>query len=366
MAVISFKCPNCEGELIFDPSSQNYKCEYCGSAFTQAQLDAMNGEEQLSSEEQEAFSEEYEEAYTEGAVHTEGADPTATMLYTCPSCGAEIVTDATTAATFCFYCHNPVVLSGRLDGKYLPDRIIPFQIDEKRAKSEFLSFVKKKKYVPGEFFKEEQIEKLSGVYFPYWICDCDRKVDYDAKAKKLRIWRAGDVEYTETKEYVIERKGTVHFENLTKEALKKADRILVEGVQPFRLEEMKPFQMSYLSGFQAEKRDMESQEFVKDLDQETNRYTQKLVSSTVSGYNAVTSSSLNGKILDMDWKYLLVPVWLLTYKKEDSDRIYYFAMNGQTGKVVGDLPISMQKLLLHSGVIGLVVFILFLIGGYMI
>ena len=154
MAVISYKCPNCDGELVFDPASQKYKCEYCNSLFTQEELDALNPAQ---STEQKADSDADEKAMgqekagagkadREESHETEHTDDA--VIYTCPSCGAEIVTDDTTAATFCYYCHNPVVLGGRLDGKFLPDHIIPFQIDRKKAEETFLAYVGKKKFVP--------------------------------------------------------------------------------------------------------------------------------------------------------------------------------------------------------------------------
>ena len=155
MAVVSYKCPYCGGELEFDPVSQKYKCPYCLAVLDELPEDAAKETEEKKEtkevKETKAESQENEEA----------------VLYTCPSCGAEIITDATTAATFCYYCHNPVVLSGRLEGKYLPDMVVPFQLDKKKATESFLSFVKKKKFVPTAFFNKNQIEKLTGVYYPY-------------------------------------------------------------------------------------------------------------------------------------------------------------------------------------------------------
>ena len=147
MAVISFKCPNCDGELIFDPETQKYKCEYCGSKFTQAELDAlqpaeskeMNAGAADGSDEAEQETTEQQSADTK---KKEGEDGGAeAVIYNCPSCGAEIVTDATTAATFCYYCHNPVVLGKRLEGKYLPNKVIPFKISKKEAEKRFLEYV---------------------------------------------------------------------------------------------------------------------------------------------------------------------------------------------------------------------------------
>ena len=140
MAVISFKCPNCDGELIFDPATQKYKCEYCVSTFTQEELDNMEREE--STEKQLGASSGYTgEMYDGGSdsdVTDDGANQADAVMYTCPSCGAEIITDATTAATFCYYCHNPVILGGRLSGEFLPDKIIPFEITKEHAIQHFL------------------------------------------------------------------------------------------------------------------------------------------------------------------------------------------------------------------------------------
>ena len=164
MAVISFKCPNCDGELIFDPATQKYKCEYCISTFTQEELDEMTPEE--STENHLGASSGYVEENVIGADAAEESDgdngtgdgkQEEAVMYTCPSCGAEIITDATTAATFCYYCHNPVILGGRLSGEFLPDKIIPFEITKEQAVKQFLEYVGKKKFIPKAFFSKQAI-----------------------------------------------------------------------------------------------------------------------------------------------------------------------------------------------------------------
>lgn len=109
MPVLIYKCPNCDGDVRFDPESQGFKCEYCESVFSQEELlrYAPNQSKEAASS------------------CNRNDDKGGAVIYSCPTCGAEIVTDSTTAATFCFYCHNPVVLSGRLEGEYSPDKIIP-------------------------------------------------------------------------------------------------------------------------------------------------------------------------------------------------------------------------------------------------
>ena len=352
MAVISYKCPNCGGDLRFDPATQGYKCEYCMSSFSQAELEQANPEkEQPKASEAEPVSE---------AAPAEGASA---ILYSCPSCGAEIVTDATTAATFCYYCHNPVVLQGRLEGAYLPDSILPFQVDRAEAEKVFLEYVKKKKFVPQAFFNKAQIEKLSGIYFPYWVCDEKLDGELQASATKVRTWRMGDTEYTETKFYEVARAGQIEIKELTKNALKKANRKLIEGVQPFPLKEAKEFTMGYLSGFQAEKRDLEKQDLKEEVQQEVKKYAQDLMKDSISGYTAVSTKHLNLRSEEGIWNYVLLPVWTLTYKGRDA-KVYYYAMNGITRKICGEFPLDYKKVAILFAAVAVPIWILFLIGGY--
>lgn len=357
MAVISYKCPNCGGELVFDPSAQNFKCEYCSSSFSQEELEAMKptaaGEQSVESESDAAGSDDMKGDSEEG------------VIYICPSCGAQIVTDSTTAATICYYCHNPVVLSGRLSGELKPDRIIPFAIDKKQAEQRFLDFVHSKKFVPRALFQKNQIEKLSGVYFPYWVYACTMEGSMDAQGTNIRVWRSGDVEYTETKYYQVEREGTLEISNLTKNALTKVNRRLIETVFPYDLTKMKEFHMGFLSGFQAEKRDVESESVRQQTEQEVKEYGRQLLRDTISGYSGVTVGSHQEKIQKETWSYVLLPLWTLTYKGKNG-KLYYYSLNGQTGKIYGELPIDYKRVSLLAGAVALIVLVFFLIVGYLV
>ncbi len=360
MAVISYKCPNCDGELVFDPASQNYQCEYCMSRFSQQELEAMKPDAASEQKAEPAPS----AASSDGEDTAEGTREEA-VVYSCPSCGAQVVTDATTAATFCYYCHNPVVLSGRLSGEYLPDHVIPFAIDKEQARKRFLDYVHSRKFIPRAFFKKQQIEKLSGIYFPYWVYECELEGRLDAQARQVRVWRSGEMEYTETKTYAIERSGTVHLGGITKNALKKADHQLAQGVLPYDLNGKKEFHMGYLSGFQAEKRDIEQAFYAPEVGRETEGYGRQMLRDTISGYSSVSENSHTCKTKSEAWSYLLLPVWALTYKARNG-KMYYYAMNGQNGNVYGELPVDYKKIGILSGIVALAVLILFLIGGYLI
>lgn len=338
MALMSYKCPNCGGGLKFDPASQKFKCEFCLSEFTEDEMRQI--------EEKEAA------GCGEAAV------------YTCPSCGAEIVTDETTAATFCYYCHNPVVLSGRLSGQYLPDYVLPFSVDKKEAEKRFLDWIGRKKFVPREFFSKDQIEKFSGIYFPYLLYSCKVDGSINAEAEQNRTWVTGKIRYTEHKQYQVDRAGCLDVKNLTRNALSKTNKELVEGVLPFDMEKLQPFRMGYLSGFQAEKRDMESQVFEEEAKQEVKNYTIQNLTSSIQNYSSVNIKGSRTDIRDAKWHYALLPVWVLTYRDKQKDKTYYFAMNGQTGKIRGKLPVDKGKLMALFAGVFFPVFAVLMIGGW--
>ncbi|MDY3917911.1 MAG: TFIIB-type zinc ribbon-containing protein [Candidatus Limivivens sp.] len=370
MAAVSYKCPNCGGELRFDPVSQKYKCEYCLSYFDDVPEEEAKRQEEYTGagEGTDSGSDRGAEMGRESgdAAETGGGDGAAggeAVVYTCPSCGAEIVTDATTAATFCYYCHNPVVLEGRLSGEYLPDRVIPFKLDKKKATEAFLSFVKKKKFVPGAFFNERQIEKLTGVYYPYWICDTKGNGELQGTATRVRVWQAGDMEYTETKTYLVKRAGAMELKELPKNALKKADRQLCEGVWPYDLGSSVPFEMGYLSGFQAEKRDLDRADLEEEVQADVQEYGKRLMRESVNSYDTFHVEKTQIQTEDQKWNYMLLPVWVLTYR-DKAGKQYYYAMNGQNGEFGGVLPIDRGKLAALFFGVAIPVLIACLLGGY--
>lgn len=375
MATISFKCPNCDGELIFDPKTQKYKCEYCNSLFSQGELEAMNPASAAETTEQpmddawqaQDESEHIKRAESGRQENTEGQNAGAqeAVHYSCPSCGAEIITDATTAATFCYYCHNPVVLGGKLSGEFLPNKIIPFEVTREAAERGFLDYVGKKKFVPKAFFNKKQIETMTGVYFPYWLYDVEFEGNMQAAAHNIRVWRTGDVEHTETKHYAIDRAGEAKLSNLPENALKKANAKLAEGVLPYCFEKMKDFHMGYLSGFLAERRDIGREEIQGKLQTDMRKNAETLMRETIKGYSSVSVQNVNFHAKREKWSYVLLPVWTITYKGRDG-KIYYYSMNGQTGEVCGQLPIDHGKVALVSAVAALIVLVLGLLGGFFI
>lgn len=363
MAVVTYKCPNCDGPLEYMPEQGRFGCSYCGSTFTEEEVTALAPASQQE-EVQCAPLQEPEPAAAQADAEAQSPEAAEeAVLYTCPSCGAQVVTDANTAATFCFYCHNPVVLTGRLSGEYLPSALIPFTISRKDAQKRFDSWLKSKRYLPREFAQQGRIQEISGVYFPYWTGTCELQADMNAVGRVLRVWRTGDIEHTETKTYAIERSGDIRYENLSRSAMDyREDRVLVESVLPFIPAELKPFRMEYLSGFYAEKRDLELADATALLEADLASYSQSLLRDTAVGYASITDENTTLQVKDRDYQYALFPVWTMTF--QSGGETYYWAMNGQTGKAGGYLPLDRKRLLTHAAAIGGLLGALLLLGGY--
>lgn len=364
MATVNYKCPNCAAPLKFNPDKQLFSCEYCLSDFTEQKIQEIYAEREAKTNKQEEA-----EQKAQNKKQAQPANDTAhqekeeeAVVYNCPSCGAVVMTTASTAATTCFYCQNPVVLGGRLSGNYKPDRVIPFALSKEKAVEKFLNMCKKKKFLPKNFASANQVEKMTGVYFPYWYIDEQKQANMSAKGNKIRTWRSGNKRYTETSVYQLERSGDLVIKNVFERALKSQDRDMLQCVHPFDLTQAKPFAMSYLSGFQAEKRDIEKAEINEAVQQKMSEYGKQLLKNTMSGYTGVVVQNYDDTTELESWNYTLLPVWVVTYKYKD--KIYPFAINGQTGKTFGMLPTSKGKLAILAAIIAVVIFILGTIGGY--
>lgn len=347
MEAVQYKCPNCGGELKFKPDTQNFGCEYCFSEFTEQEIREITARNEANRSESSDDTNEFSE-------HTN--------LYHCGSCGAEIISDENTSATFCYYCHEPVILSGRLSGEYKPKKVIGFQINRERAETIFKDWCWKKWFVPKDFKTTSQLEKMTGLYVPFWLADCEIKADCSALGKKIRTWSSGNYHYTETKEYSIIRKANIKMDGIPADGASKIEDALMEAIEPFRYDEAKDFSMSYLSGFYADKYDVDKSQIFPRIRQRAEKGCQSVISDSIIGYSSVIKTSENYNIMNTDWEYALFPVWFMTYMH--NGKTYSFALNGQTGKIAGTPPFDHLKCGIFCGITALLVTLLTMLGGY--
>lgn len=306
------KCPACGAPLRFDPESGKSVCDWCGTAY------------EIPTEEDETLDQGGE------------ASPDELPVYNCRSCGAEIVTDAVTASIKCPYCGNNIVLTEKVSGGLRPDGVIPFKIDKKSLPEAVRSFYKDRKLLPKKFFADSSIEDISGVYVPFWLYSCTMQgpVYYDAYIDSAV--REGDYVTTTRSDYDVRRDVSMRFENIPVDGSARLDDSLMDSLEPFDYSGIVPFRMSYLSGFCAERFDKDSEEVRTRAEERMTSSALSVANSMVTGYTGCSYRE-NALAPDpLEAKYLLLPVY--TFNVNWKDTKYTFAMNGQTGKVVGEVP----------------------------
>ncbi len=350
--VSTVKCPNCGGPLVFDPDVQKNKCDYCLSEFTKEELEKRLLGQGLNEEEIQAR--EVQQPVEELTVHG----------YNCNNCGAEVVTSPTTTTTYCYYCHSPVLIEDRIQGNFMPEYIIPFKISKEKAQEEILNWVKGHRYVPKGFYQESQLETITGIYVPYWMGDAKADVNYLAQASKIRVWRVGDTEYTEVKDYEIKRDGVIEIKGLGEIALDQIDKDMLKSIEPYNSTMLTDFDISYLNGFYSDRYDIDWQEVKPDMTWAAQSYASRLVDESVKTYDAVEEKAMDMEVNFQEPHYVLYPVWLLTYNYHG--QIYEYGVNGQSANSFGRLPLDKAKLGRDSAILALFVIVLLSLGGYFI
>ena len=321
-----FKCPCCDGAIEFDSTVQKMKCPYCGTEF---EMEAIQPQEEQTDEMtwDTAAGSEWQPGETEGL-----------RVYTCNTCGGEIVADDTAGATECPYCGTPVVMTGQFAGDLKPDLVIPFKLDKKAAIAKLQELYKGKLLLPRVFKDQNHIQEVKGLYVPVWLFDTDADAHVRYKASTVRTWSDSDYNYTETSYFSVIRGGSIGFADVPVDGSTKMDDTLMESIEPFDLSAAVDFQTAYLSGYLADKYDVDAEESVQRANERIRRSTEEAFAATVQGYATVTPTSISIRLQNGRARYALLPVWILN--TQWNGQKFTFAINGQTGKIVGDLPVD--------------------------
>lgn len=326
-----YKCPNCGGAIAFDSTLQKMKCPYCDVEFEMEAL--QNYDEALQQEPEEnmnwdtAAGSDWQEGEQEG-LHT----------YVCKSCGGEIVGDETLAASSCPFCGNPIVVMGQFAGDLRPDYLIPFRLDKKAAKEGLKKHLQGKRLLPKIFKDENHIDEIKGVYVPFWLFDTDADAVIRYRATKENCWSDSHYNYTRTSYYMVMRTGNIGFSHVPVDGSEKMADDLMESIEPYDFGQAVPFRTAYLAGFMADKYDVDAEKSVERANDRVKRSTESAFAATVSGYATVKPEHASIRLHGGKAKYALYPVWILHTTWNGNQ--YTFAMNGQTGKFVGDLPVD--------------------------
>lgn len=346
------RCPACKASIKFNPKVGKFKCEYCGSEFTleemQKHSDNASTEEKNQPKEKQIKKDTYD-----GYVS-----------YHCESCGAEIIADEQTAATFCVYCGNTAILKSKLSGEFTPDKMLVFKKEKQESINAFKNLGKGRPLMPKDFNSEKNIEKIRGVYIPFWLYDINVSGNLDMTGEIITQWSSGDTHYTKTDKYKIVRGGTMDYKNVPVDGSSRFDNNIMNSIEPFNFAELVPYNHAYLSGFYAERYDESGEKIYKEASDRAVNSTRERLRNDASRYTTkiITSDTLQSK--ETNKQYVLLPVWMVNVKYKD--KMHIFAMNGQTGEFIGNIPLDKGKAVLYFIIIFAVTFITIILGSYIL
>lgn len=353
--VLDNKCPTCAAPIFFNPTLGKWKCNYCDNEFTLEEMQKYNN----------ASNQKYNEKVINEEENIKNKqDNTVYVAYNCQNCGAEIITDEQTAATFCVYCGNTAILKNKLSGAFAPSKIIPFKKEKQLAIDSFKALSKGRPLMPKEFNNIKNIEKITGVYIPFWLFDINVSGSVNANAQKITSWSVGSTHYTKTDTYKLYRTAQMDYNRIPVDGSTRFTNDIMNTIEPFDYRELVDYNHAYLSGFLAEKYDVVSNEAFKEAGARSIRSTQDYILMDMGNYTGkvIFENTLVAKQTKAE--YALLPVWMVNVKYKD--KYYLFAMNGQTGEFIGDIPIDKNKVILYSIGIFALIFVISIIISYII
>lgn len=361
----SYQCPNCNGPLHFDAEEQKLKCDSCGTLYTVEEIQKYYTEK--NSKAASVDVDKTQKAAAENLQWTE-EEKTHLRAYNCPSCGAQLITDAETAATSCPYCGNPTVVPSQFEGSLKPDSIIPFKLIKEDAVKNLKNYYHKKPFLPKEFSEDNHIEEIKGVYVPFWLYDSDAEVHLQYDGSRTMSHIEGDYNVTVTEHYLVRRDGTVAFNMVPADASSKMPDDLMDSIEPFNYEDLQDFSMSYLPGYLADRYDVSSESDADRADLRMRNTALDSIKETAEGLYMNLFPQKEEIIIHPDHvHYVFLPVWMLS--TQWNGKHYLFAMNGQTGKLIGDLPVDRKRfwmtfaLIAGIGMIVMYILLFIVMGG---
>jgi len=352
---VSMTCPHCGGKLQFNKESKLVTCDNCSTSFAPYRLLKYD----IDDAEDVSFGVEKSEENDHLTVNV------------CQSCGAEIMLLDNIAASECPFCGNSILVKKSLTGDYRPKYVIPFQISDDQMKKKLHSYLAKKYYLPSSYKKALLASKINPIYAPYFIYggDVTAKMEFimntsgngDGQNVGLAAGTIlafmtlvatqghfGDEFITsfsrsdyKTENALINLNAKLSFHHLGISASSELDRNLLTLIEPFNAKEIRPFNSTYLAGYQAKKYDSPLEDvedtakaiFSLGMERELDKQYGELTHHTLKVHDI--------KLRKISANYALYPIYVSNFKWEDKD--YQMVMNAQTGKVAMKLPISKKR-----------------------
>ena len=324
-----YQCTNCNGGLKFDIASQMLSCEYCNTKFDPYEMD--------------------------GLIPANENNSMDVTMFACAQCGGELYATDTTVTSFCSFCGSKAVLQSRIAKELRPDYIIPFQKTKEDCKNEYAKMMRMAIFAPKELKNKKYIDGFRGIYMPYWMYDVNHNMDVDVEGTKDR--RSGD--YIITSHYRLTGDLKAYYKGISYDGSSSFADNISEKIAPFDVHQLKKFTPAFMSGFYADTADVDASVYTEDVTQIANERTGRFLKKQ-KGFKKyqISDSSINrglGSAIESTQRAMF-PVWFMSYR--NNDRVAYVTVNGQTGKVVADLPVDIKKYLIGTLLLAIPIFVL--------
>lgn len=333
-----FTCSSCGGDLVFDPRDQVLKCPFCGAV------------QQIAVEMKEIEDRDLESAATGANVNWGSVK----KVFRCNNCGAESIIDGNSTVQSCAFCGSTRIVSYEEAAGIAPDGLVPFKIAKQVAENNFKEWIGKRRFAPGALKTTYRKQSLSGAYIPYWAYSCETDSNYSAEAgmhyyeNEMRpVKRDGKTQMEERrvrKTSWSQTRGSFRerFRNVLINASKQLKSSVISSVEPFKLDELVPYAPGFLAGFLAEKYSITLDDGWEEARKKIDRDIESAVKKQIKA-DEIRGLFVDTRYDSRRYKHLLLPVWISSYTFKD--KIYHFMVNGQTGKVSGEAPVSAGKVI---------------------
>jgi predicted RNA-binding Zn-ribbon protein involved in translation (DUF1610 family) len=334
-----FICPSCAGNMIFDPKKQKLVCLYCSN------------ESEINFEKENIN--EYDFYNAENTSNKNWGNEK--RIIKCESCGAETVLDENITAQFCAFCGSSHIIKTEESAGIVPESLIPFKISKDKAAELFLNWKKKLFFAPKALKSSYTMERMKGVYIPFWTYDSNTFSDYTAERGTYYYvteteWVEEEGERKQVTKQVrktswsfVNGNYSKFFDDILINASQQINKHKISKLEPFNLNELVQYKPEFLSGFLAERYSVDLKSGW-NLAEETIKSNLRVeIQHHIDG-DEVRSLNVSTVYDGIKFKHILLPIWISTYVYKD--KVYKFMINGQTGEVDGESPVSIVKVLL--------------------
>lgn len=309
------------------------KCKFCDAEY------------QISDFEDNTITQEpvESEAVEKEYVNADGVDESMSV-YECKNCGGEVVTLNTTMATICPYCSEAISITSKSVGEFRPEQCIPFKKSKDEIMKAYKDYVNKSFLTPKAFKEQSTIEKIQGLFTPFYLHTMRDVANTSFTGEQISSRRRGYDKVTTHRVFSLDIKAEGHFKRIPTDAAVRISNKLMDSIEPFDYLEIKEYNPAYMAGFMAEQTDDDMEDLNKRAETRVFSGMRERARAAFTGYQSVNLKSDNHNIADHKTSYTMLPIWLLNV--DHNGQKYTFAVNGQTGKVVGNLPMDKLKLFL--------------------